>query len=195
MNDYQPNMSALPSWMPGASMGLGALGDIMSFIQNQRASNRQRDLYNLLQNPQALAAKVNSMYQPLSAEGQANVSRQVQQEMAMRGEADSRYADLASARAFSEIDTQRRNAVMQSYLQALSGSSGLTGDRSPMGGLGNALQQVMLLHGLSSKQGPASPTGMDISPGPDANSGANQDFSSYGAPSPMERSMWGGGVT
>jgi len=173
--DYQPDMSGIPSWMPMASMGLGAFGDIMSLIQNQRAASRQRELYSLLQNPQALAQRVNSMYQPLSAEAQQNVSRQVQAEMAMRGAADSRYADLASARAFSEIDTQRRNAVMEAYLNALGGSAGLTGQRAPIGGLSSALQQVMLLRGLGGVHPQQNPSpGIALSPGP---SDASADFS------------------
>jgi hypothetical protein len=179
---YQPNMSGIPDWMPALSMGLGGFSDIMSLIQNQRQANRQRELYSLLQNPGALAARVNAMYVPLSAEARANVSRQVQGEMAMRGTADSRYADLASARAFSEIDTQRRNAVMDAYLNALGGSAGLTGQRAPIGGLGQALQQVMLLRGLGGSRPNPSP-GIALNPGRDASADYSRtNYSNYDLP-------------
>lgn len=148
-----PDTTTTPDWttgntMAGATMGLGGIADIFSLIQNQRQSDRQRQLYELLQNPQALAAHINAMVQPLSQAGQEHVSRMVQGEMAMRGTADSRYADLASARAFSDDETSRRNTIMQYYMQALGQSAGLTGARSPIGGLAGAMQQIMRLRGM-----------------------------------------------
>lgn len=157
------DFSNLPGWMPAASMGVGGLSDLFAIIQNQRAAGRQRDLYSLLQNPQALASNINQMYQPLSQAGQQSVSRSVQGEMAMRGTADSRYADLASARAFSEVESQRRGQIMDAYMNALGQSAGLTGQRAPIGGLGNALQQVMLMRGMQSGQ---QPQGIAQSPNP-----------------------------
>ena len=156
--------TGMPGWMTGGSMALGGLSDIFSFIQNQRQSDRQRQLYALLQNPEALAAHINRMYQPLSQAGQESVSRMVQSEMAMRGTADSRYADLASARAFSDVDTQRRNAVMQAYMNALGQSAGMTGSRAPIGGLQGALQQMMFLRGM----GQPRQTGIAQNPAQDA---------------------------
>lgn len=175
------DFSSLPGWMPAASLGMGGLSDLFSIIQNQRQSNRQRELYNLLQNPQALAHNINSMYQPLSKEGQTNVSRMVQGEMAMRGSADSRYADLASARAFSEIETQRRNAIMEAYMHALGQSADLTGGRAPVGGLAGALQQVMLMRAM---KGGGQVPGISTSPGPRDASADYSQMNFYGTPLP-----------
>lgn len=161
--DYTPDFSALPGWMPAASMGIGGMADLFSIIQNQRAASRQRDLYSLLQNPAALAAHINGMYQPLSDAGRTAISRNVQADMAMRGTANSGLADLEAARAFSENETSRRNAVMDAYMNALGQSAGLTGQRAPVGALGNSLQQVMLMRALRT---PGSNPGIAASPGP-----------------------------
>jgi len=149
----------------GASLVSGAASTGLGAYSAQQQAKRKREVYNQYlarTSPEAVAAGTEAIYPPLSGQGQAQVNRYLQAEMASRGVQDGGYGSLIAARGWSELESQRRDQAMRAYLNAV--NSGLSGASAnvgqPAGGtgaFGNSLQNVALLAMLNRNQTPPVP--------------------------------------
>lgn len=137
-------------WVMGGSSLLGLGSDIMAARQQAEAAKRQREVYERLMNPEAIAAGTRRIMMPLSGDALQNIQRQIDMQNATAGTAMGGHSNLIAARAWSEIENQRQQNAMNSYLRALSGAAGaIPQPTGRVGAFGNNLQQLAMFAALS----------------------------------------------
>lgn len=135
-------MEALTSLLPLISTGLqgvGVAGNIFGGIKNAEAVNQQmayrKQMMDLANNPAALAAKINSLKQPLSTGLVEDVMNPVQAQLAERGlSASPAIATQVASQALAPYDQQAYNNATQAVMQML----GLPFSSSPNTSFGSA---------------------------------------------------------
>jgi len=153
-----------------ARLGLGAISDILGALSAAQASARQRqlfrqqyrwaqeqaDLMRRLRDPSYVMGAAQAFYQPLTDVERNAMTQAVMSNMAMRGLADSAFADKLVAQALGEAQGQRwLMAIQQAMRQLGMGVGGLPGAAQvpqPIGGVGALGQALQSLQSMAMQE-------------------------------------------
>jgi len=145
-------------WWGAATAGLGALGDLSSVVQNTQGRSQQGRIYEILSDPQKLAAYIRSLYQPMSADANTAVRRDLGAQWgAMTGGATGGALNQFIADALAKLETQRYQDAARTGVTALQGSLAGIPAQQPVGALGGVLRSLMALRGIQGQGGGGSP--------------------------------------
>jgi hypothetical protein len=143
MDGLSENLAPIIS---GASVGGGTIGNI---LEERKRLQYQNYVMNLLKNPQALAAAIAKIQQPLNQGLAQAVGNQVQGNMAERGLAQAPGTFAASeSQALAPFYEQNLNTATQAFLQSLGMPAGTFG--SPVNTSG---PMALFLQSLKNRQG------------------------------------------
>jgi hypothetical protein len=169
-------LGAIGGGLGAARLGLGAISDILGALSAAQAASQQRqlfkqqyrwaqeqaDLMRRLRDPTYVMGTAQAFYQPLTDVERNAMTQAVMSNMALRGIADSAFADKLVAQALGEAQGQRwLTAIQQAMRQLGMGVGGLPGVQQvpqPIGGvgaLGQALQSLQSMAMLERLMGPA----------------------------------------
>lgn len=136
-------------WVMGGSSLLGLGSDIYAARQQAEAAKRQREIYDRLMNPDAIAAGTRRIMMPLSQDALQNIQRQIDMQNATAGTAMGGHSNLIAARAWSELENQRQQTAMNAYIRALGGAAGAVPQPTGRtGAFGQNLQQLAMFMAL-----------------------------------------------
>lgn len=149
----------------GATAGAGA--DIYSFLRNEQQRRQVQKLYDILSNPQKLAAYVQGWYQPMSAAENQAVQRDLGANWAtMTGGAPGGAMNQYIADALAKIESQRYQTAGNQSIQALQAAMGATPATMKGGYLGDVLKSLAVLKQIRGQQPPSqTPPGIAYTPG------------------------------
>jgi len=121
-------MDGLNNLMPVITGGSAAAGVTGNILEERKRLEYQNYVMNLLKNPQALAAAIAKIQQPLNQGLQQSVGNAVQGNMAERGLAQAPGTFAASeSQALAPFYEQNLNTATQAFLQSLGMPAGTFG--------------------------------------------------------------------
>jgi hypothetical protein len=121
-------MDGLQNIMPFVTGGTAAAGVTGNILEERKRLEYQNFLMNLLKNPQAMAAAIAKIQQPLNQGLQQSVGNTVQANMAERGLAQAPGTFAASeSQTLAPFYEQNLNTATQAFLQSLGMPAGTFG--------------------------------------------------------------------
>lgn len=148
------------------STGAGAASDIFSMIQNIQAAQRQKQISDLLTNPNKLAMGASKLYGGMSGPAREAAGRDLNAQWAgSTGGAPGGAQNQFLADAFAKLEMQGYQDALTKYITSLTGAPGLP--QSPMGATGGVLKSLAMLQQLRQPSEPglvARPSESDFSP-------------------------------
>jgi hypothetical protein len=153
------------SYWGGASAGLGAAGDIYSYIQNLKAQKERDQLFQMLANPAKLSAYVGGLLPQYSPEATAAMNRGINANwQSATGGAPGGAAAQFTADAWAKLLSENWASALNSGIAGLTRAGGMVGQNYPIGQLGGVLKQLMTLRQIGAGGGsqPAGIAGLPI---------------------------------
>lgn len=169
------------SWFGIGSAGLGGAADIYAWMRNEQARRQQQRLYDILSNPQKLAAYTQKLSTPMSADAVAAVNRDLGANWAVQtGGAPGGAMNQYTADAFAKIETQRQQDFLNQAIASLTRAGGNVQDKMPLGNLGNIMRALQILQKIRPQQPPADPGITAPVPGGPGYLGGSESFRDRG---------------